>query len=157
MGLIYALRGVDPAVAAQVGATAPRGPSQGESGSRVTERDLAARDAAPRRRRPLGRPETLLKAIVVFNLIDALLTLYWIGTGRALEANFLMKDLAENRPVLFVAVKLLLVSLGTLLLWRFQKLPAAVAGMVVLFFAFYAVLVLHFNYLGFLIRLATGG
>lgn len=108
-------------------------------------------------RRPLGQPEQLLKAIVVFNLLDALLTLVWIRTGCALEANLLMKDLAENRPVLFVAVKLLLVSLGCLLLWRYQRLPTALAGMFVVFLALYAVLVLHFTYLGFLIHLASGG
>lgn len=96
----------------------------------------------------------LLKAIVVFNLFDALLTLVWICAGRATEANPLMKDLAESSPVLFVAVKLALVSLGCLVLGRYQRLPSALAGTIVLFFVFYAVLVLHFNYLGFLIRFA---
>ncbi len=106
--------------------------------SQSLEQDQRAeRRAHPPGKRPLGKPETLLKAIVVFNLFDALLSLAWISAGRATEANPLMKGLAESRPVLFVGVKLALVSLGGVVLWRHQKRPSALAGTLVLFFVFY--------------------
>lgn len=60
----------------------------------------------------------LLGSILVFNLFDAVATIFWVHALLAVEANPLMDHLLQYSPVLFVAVKMLLVSLGASLLWQ---------------------------------------
>ena len=54
-------------------------------------------------------------AILILNVFDAFLTLFWVYTGRATEANPAMEVLVHEYPVLFVVVKFSLVLLGSLL------------------------------------------
>lgn len=93
-------------------------------------------------------------ALVMLNAIDGVLTIIWIETGRFSEANPLMDLLLSTNPVLFISVKMLLVSLGTMLLWRCRDSGLAVISIFVCFTAYCYVLTFHFNALN--IVLLTG-
>ncbi len=88
----------------------------------------------------------IVKAVLVLNLIDALLTLVWVRSGLAREANPLIDQLVNEHAVVFVLVKLGLVSLGSWLLWHRRKRPAAVVAIVAAFLAYYFVLLYHLQY-----------
>ena len=60
-----------------------------------------------------------LALLFVLNYVDALFTLVWVGLGVASEANPLMETLVHD-PILFVAVKVAIVSLGCYLLHRYS-------------------------------------
>ncbi len=87
--------------------------------------------------------ELIVRAILILNLADAVLTIFWISSFQAVEANPLLATLAHDHPLAFVAVKLSLVSLGTLLLWRHRKRPSAVVSIFAAFLAYYFLLVYH--------------
>ena len=89
----------------------------------------------------------MAKWLLVLNLLDGIFTLVWVQYFGAQELNLMMRDLAHGSPVLFMLAKLTLVSLGTLFLWRQRHNPVAVIGIVVAFFGYYAVLLLHLQYL----------
>lgn len=91
--------------------------------------------------------ESIVKALLVLNLFDAVFTLWWVGTGHATEANIFLSDLVD-RPLLFIVVKLSLVSLGSIFLWRMRTRPLAVVAIFGSFFVYYLVLLHH-------IRLST--
>lgn len=63
--------------------------------------------------------------IVIFNMLDAVLTLAVIEAGAAGEANPLMASALAWGSVWFMVVKLSLVSLCVLLLWRLRHRRAA--------------------------------
>lgn len=84
-----------------------------------------------------------LVVILSLNVIDAVVTLFWVSTGRASEANPLMAPLLQGNAVLFVLVKLSLVMLGVLVLWRFRRRRLAVVGIILVFLVYYAALLLH--------------
>jgi hypothetical protein len=94
----------------------------------------------------------IVKAVLVLNLIDALLTLVWVRSGLAHEANPLIEQLVNEHAVAFVLVKLGLVSLGSWLLWHRRERPAAVIAIVAAFLAYYLVLLYHIQYAGGLLR-----
>jgi hypothetical protein len=85
----------------------------------------------------------VVAALLVMNLCDAILTIIVVTSGRAKEANPFMADLIESHPVNFAMVKMTLVSLGTILLWRHRKRPAAVMSIFIAFMAYYAVILHH--------------
>ena len=85
----------------------------------------------------------VVRAVVVLNLLDAVLTLLWVNTGIAVEANALLSDLVETNALAFMVVKLSLVSLGLLLLWRQRERKLAVAGLMIAFVAYNSLLVYH--------------
>lgn len=68
--------------------------------------------------------------VVVFNLLDAVLTLTVVHAGAATEANPLMDVSLDWGAFWFVAVKLSLVSLGVHLLWSLRRVRLAVVGLV---------------------------
>jgi glucan phosphoethanolaminetransferase (alkaline phosphatase superfamily) len=94
----------------------------------------------------------IVKAVLVLNLIDALLTLVWVRSGLAHEANPLIEQLVNEHAVAFVLVKLGLVSLGSWLLWHRRERPAAVIAIVAAFLAYYLVLLYHIQYASGLLR-----
>jgi hypothetical protein len=96
-------------------------------------------------------------AVLVLNVLDALFTLVWVRAGLAIEANSLMRDLIESNAFLFVATKLGLVSLGSLLLWRQRTHPIAVIAIFAAFLAYYFVLLYHLQYSSILIRNTLAG
>lgn len=113
--------------------------------------------------KPVGTPEQfgwlkgVVIAVLVLNGLDALFTLLWVRAGLAVEANSLMRDLVENNAFLFIATKLGLVSLGSLVLWRQRTHPIAVVAIFVVFLAYYFVLLYHLQYSSVLIRNTLAG
>jgi hypothetical protein len=67
--------------------------------------------------------------VIVLNLLDAMFTIVYLQTGLATEANPLMDGVMSASPVLFMAAKLALVSLGVHLLWRFRNHRSARFGL----------------------------
>ena len=94
----------------------------------------------------------IVRAVIILNLIDAVLTLWWVQWGLATEANPLLATIVENHAMLFVLGKLSLVSLGTLLLWRRREHPLAVIGIFAAFMSYYWVLLFHLHYASNLVK-----
>lgn len=94
----------------------------------------------------------IVAVTLVLNLIDACLTLFWVGKGLAREGNPLMRELVRDYPVVFAAAKLSLVGLGSLLLWRLRDRPLAVIGIFAGFVAYYVLLLHHLSFLSLLLR-----
>ena len=94
----------------------------------------------------------IVKVMLTLNLLDAMFTLVWINAGLAREANPLLAEIVVNHPVLFVIVKLSLVALGSLLLWRYRSRPLAVVGIFVGFFVYYCLLLYHIGFLSLVVR-----
>ena len=88
----------------------------------------------------------IAKWILVLNLIDGVLTLYWVEYYQAREKNVMMSDLLHQSGLLFMVVKLTLVSLGTLFLWRNRSNALAVTALFIAFFSYYLVLLVHLEY-----------
>ena len=74
----------------------------------------------------------MLYVIFILNIVDAWLTLAWIKTGLAVEANPLMADLLEMGDVWFVSVKILAVALacGALCMLRKHTLAKRLSAVV---------------------------
>lgn len=94
----------------------------------------------------IGWLEGIIKAVIILNLIDAVFTLFWVTAGVGEEANILLQDIINNRPVLFMAVKIALVSLGSLLLWRYRKHPVAAFGIFLAFVVYYLIVLYHLKH-----------
>lgn len=112
----------------------------------------------------VGTPEQfrwlhgIVKAVLILNLIDAVLTLLWVRGGLATEANTLIDELINESAIGFIAVKLSLVGLGSWLLWQQRRRPSAVVGIFTVFLAYYAILLYHLQYASaFLRHLLDGG
>jgi hypothetical protein len=88
----------------------------------------------------------IAKWILVLNLVDGVFTLIWIEYFHASEANLMMRDLVHTSSLSFMLVKLTLVSLGTLFLWRNRSNALAVISLFVAFFSYYWVLLVHLEY-----------
>jgi len=89
---------------------------------------------------------SILKALLLLNLLDAIFTLWWVGTGAAVEGNALLRDLVVDHPIRFMLAKLGLVSFGSLLLWRLRQHPLAVIAIFGAFFVYYLVLLHHLRF-----------
>ncbi len=87
--------------------------------------------------------ELVVKALLILNVIDAVMTVAWIYSGHAVEANPLLAELAHERPIVFVIVKTSLVSLGSWLLWRQRRQPLAVVAIFGVFLAYYFLVIYH--------------
>jgi len=94
----------------------------------------------------------IVKAVIVLNGIDAVLTLLWVYAGLATEANPMLDRLLEHQPVVFVCVKLGVVFGGSWLLWNRRNHPLAVVGLFTIFLVYYYVLLYHLEYAGILLR-----
>jgi hypothetical protein len=88
----------------------------------------------------------IAKWLLVLNLLDGVFTLIWVEHFGAGEWNVMMRDLVYESPLLFMLVKLTLVSLGTLFLWRNRSNALAVISLFVAFFAYYLVFLFHLQY-----------
>ena len=110
----------------------------------------------------IGTPEQyrwlkgIVKWLLVLNLIDAVLTLYWVRAGLAVEANTLMDELVNDHAIAFVLVKLGLVGGGSWLLWRRRESAVAVVAIFVVFVVYYAILLHHLRYASGLVRYLLG-
>lgn len=77
------------------------------------------------RRIPPRYLPALVSTILVCNLIDGAITLALVQSGLAREANPLMASALSGGPLLFMSVKLALVSVGVYLLWELRERRAA--------------------------------
>src|SRR5689334_9497117 len=64
-------------------------------------------------------------ALLFFNLVDALFTIFYLQLGVAEEANPLMALAYRGSPLTFVVVKLFAVYIGVLLLTRYERFAQA--------------------------------
>lgn len=87
--------------------------------------------------------KTILSATLVFNLIDAILTLFVVHAGAAVEANPVMAAAFVGGPVTFVMAKFALVSAGISVLWKYRERPLAIVGGVVVFAAYALLMPYH--------------
>jgi hypothetical protein len=88
----------------------------------------------------------IVKWLLVLNLLDGIFTLVWVQYFYAEEYNLMLRDLAQGDMVLFMLVKLTLVSLGAIFLWRNRSHPLAVIAIFFAFLAYYLVLLYHLRY-----------
>jgi hypothetical protein len=86
-----------------------------------------------------------IRAILILNLLDAILTLVWVQTGIAHEANPLLVWVVHH-PLLFIGVKIALGSLGAWLLWQHRHRALAVIGTFSVFIAYYGVFIHHLSF-----------
>jgi hypothetical protein len=111
-------------------------------------RDSWVGDSRPETQK-IGTPEHfrwlhgIVQALLVLNVLDAIWTIAEIASGRASEANPLMAGLAHSEPVLFAFVKILLVSLGSYILWQHRQKATAVCAIFVAFMVYYCLLLYH--------------
>jgi hypothetical protein len=109
-------------------------------------------------RLPVGTPQHyrwlngVVKTLLVLNLIDALLTLVWVQNGLAREANALMRLLVNDHPIVFVVIKVGLVSLGSWFLWNRREHAIAVVAIFLAFLVYYLILLYHLQYSSLLVR-----
>ncbi len=69
--------------------------------------------------------ENGLRALLVLNLFDAFLTMIWVYSGLATEANPVMAEAMGHGPGPFLLTKVALVSLAVVLLWRNREALSA--------------------------------
>lgn len=62
-----------------------------------------------------------LYLITIFNIFDAIMTLFWVHHGLAAESNPLMNYALSIGPEYFVILKITLVYLGCILIYRHRE------------------------------------
>ena len=98
----------------------------------------------------------IVKCVLVMNLIDGILTLLWVRSGLAVEANTLIDELVNEHAMVFICVKLALVGMGSWLLWNRRGSPLAVVGIFAAFVTYYSILLLHIQYASGLFAIFIG-
>lgn len=84
-----------------------------------------------------------IAGILLFNVIDGILSIVWILSGKAIETNPFLETLINQHPLLFMVTKLTLVVLGVILLWRLKHHPLAIVSIFIVFLLYYYVLLIH--------------
>jgi hypothetical protein len=62
-----------------------------------------------------------LRLLFLFNLLDAFLSVLWINSGVAIEANPIMAAAMSHGMSFFVLVKISMVSMAIAILWHTRK------------------------------------
>jgi len=91
----------------------------------------------------------IIETIIILNLLDAVLTMLWVHTGLAREANPLLQPIVHNHVLLFIIVKIALGSLSTWFLWQYRQRALAVIGTFSVFIVYYAVFLHHLRFASF--------
>jgi hypothetical protein len=86
----------------------------------------------------------LLSGVLFFNLLDIVFTLFFVGAGFAVEANPFMLLALERGEAFFTLIKLLLVSLCVLLLWRLRHHRIAQLSTLFCFLTYFSLVAYHF-------------
>ena len=92
-----------------------------------------------------------VKALIVLNFLDSIFTLIWVRAGIAQEENILLENLVNENAVVFMLVKIALVSLGSLLLWRCRRSLFAIGGIFLVFMTYLFLFFYHLQFLSILI------
>jgi Domain of unknown function (DUF5658) len=87
----------------------------------------------------------LLQTFLLFtlNLVDALLTVYWVRHGFATEGNGLMASLLDMGNVPFLTVKMAIGALAAAVLWRWGNLRTARIGLTAALAVYIALMGVH--------------
>jgi hypothetical protein len=86
--------------------------------------------------------------VFILSVLDGILTIFWVLADFAEEANPLMNILIASNPVIFMMVKMVLVSLGIALLWRLRFKRLAVAGIFICFLVYCGIMIHHLSAAG---------
>jgi len=86
------------------------------------------------------------QALLLFtlNLLDAVLTLFWVHNGFATEGNQLMAKLLDVGDLPFLAVKIGIGAVAALVLWKWRNLTVARYGSAVALTIYFIVMGVHF-------------
>ncbi|MEZ5308265.1 MAG: DUF5658 family protein [Pyrinomonadaceae bacterium] len=90
---------------------------------------------------PLYFQTALLFAL---NLIDAVLTIFWVRNGYATEGNHLMASLLDIGDLPFLFVKVLIGGLAALVLWNWRHLKLAKYGLTFALLIYSGLMGVHF-------------
>ena len=90
---------------------------------------------------PLTLPTILLFAL---NLLDALLTIYWVRNGFADEGNQLMTGLLDMGDAPFLAVKIMVGAVAAVVLSRWGNLKVARYGLTIALAIYLGLMGVHF-------------
>ena len=87
----------------------------------------------------------LLIFLFILNLFDAYATSYWVSNGHAMEINPIMNSwlLVGNKAFLFV--KIFIVLLACMILWKAKKNKLAHFLVLMVFLLYLYVSAIHFN------------
>lgn len=86
--------------------------------------------------------QTLL--LFALNLLDAVLTVYWVHNGFASEGNQLMAGLIDIGYIPFLAVKISVGAIAAVVLWRFGNLRVAQLGLTAVLAIYISIMGVHF-------------
>jgi len=78
------------------------------------------------------------------NLLDALLTIYWVRNGFATEGNGLMAGLLDMGNVPFLTVKTSIGAVAAIMLWRWKDLRIAQYGLTLALTIYVGLMAVHF-------------
>ncbi len=95
----------------------------------------------------------LFAAVILMNGVDAVMTMAWVESGIATEANPLMAVALDTHPALFVLIKLTLVGLALTLLWRLRHIRAVTTVMVAMAVTYGLVMLIHAGGVGLTLAL----
>ncbi|MDQ6785283.1 MAG: DUF5658 family protein [Acidobacteriota bacterium] len=86
------------------------------------------------------------QAVLLFtlNLLDALLTLFWVRNGFASEGNLLMANLLDIGDLPFLIVKIGIGAIASIVIWRWRKLPVAKHGLTLALTIYASLMGIHF-------------
>ena len=88
----------------------------------------------------VSRQTILLFAL---NLLDAVLTIYWVRNGFATEGNRLMAILLDIGDLPFLAAKLAIGGAAALVLWNWRTLRLARCGLAMVLFIYIGLMGVH--------------
>jgi len=78
------------------------------------------------------------------NLLDALLTIFWVRNGFATEGNSLMAGLLDMGNAPFLMAKLAIGAITAIMLWRGRNLRIAQYGLTLALTVYFGLMAIHF-------------
>ncbi len=82
--------------------------------------------------------------LFVLNLLDGFLTVFWVHNGFASEGNQMMARLLEVGYVPFLAVKIAVGAIASLVLWHWGNFSLARYGLTVVLAIYISLMGIHF-------------
>lgn len=86
----------------------------------------------------------LIILLFALNLIDALLTIYWVRNGFASEGNALMASLLDMGNTPFLIVKVAIGAVTAMVLWHWRNLRIAQYGLTLALTVYIGLMAVHF-------------